>query len=372
MRALGVELSELGKFDEASACFRQALSADPRDGLAHRLLSELEEGEELAAHVEQMRALADDPAVGESALLELEFALGAALERLADYERAYTHYLRANAMRRKALSYDPSREREFFERLRAAFNPVIAQLCKGSGPREATPVFVVGMPRSGTTLVESLLAAHPHVQALGELTAFERALGDLSTVDASPHDHQKFLADLRAQFRRVGDAYLSAVDALGGRARVFVDKMPANFRFAVPIHLALPGARIVHIRRNRLDTCFSCFAVNFTESQTFAFDVDELVEYYAMYEEHMAFVRSVLPRGVLLEVDYEDVVNDTQRMARTIVAHCGLDWDERVLTERQSIARVRTASLRQVRRPVYASSIGRARRFPQFCAAATR
>jgi len=372
MRTLGVQFSEFGKFDEAAACFRLAIANDPHDGLAHRLLSELEDGEELAVHAEQMLALAGARAIDESARLELEFALGAAFERLGDHDRAYAHYVRANAMRRKRLSYDPKRERLFFEHLRAAFNPVIAQLCKGSGPSDAGPVFVVGMPRSGTTLVESLLAAHPRVQAFGELTAFERALGDLSTVDASPHDHETFLAELRGQFHRVGAAYLSEIDALGADGRVPVDKMPANFRFVVPIHLALPAAKIVHVRRDRLDTCFSCFAVNFTESQTFAFDVDEVAEYYAMYEEHMAFARAVLPPSVLLEVDYEEIVNDTGHAARKIVAHCGLDWDERVLIERRSIPRVRTASLHQVRRPVYNSSIGRARRFPQFCAAVTR
>lgn len=368
-RNLGVQLRELGRFQAARECFERAIAIDPLDGRAHRYLIEMQDAgqPDLIAHVETLRRLLVDDRIDAADRIEMHFALGDAFDRLGAYDDAFAQLRRGNAMRRQMLAYDEERERAHFALLQQMFDRTILQLAS-AGPRDARPVFVIGMPRSGTTLVESLLAPHPQVRALGELTAFERAFSAIDPISASPRDHDRFLAQLRAAVRGVGERYVREIDTLAGASLRTVDKMPANFRFAVPIHAALPSAKIIHVRRDPLDTCFSCYATNFFEGQAFAYDVAELARYYALYESHMEYVRRLLPSGVMLEIEYEQLVADTEAAARTILAHCDLDWDTRVLSYWQHERPVRTASVMQVRRPIYRSSIARARRYPEFCA----
>ncbi len=222
----------------------------------------------------------------------------------------------------------------------------------GLGDRSSpVPVFILGMPRSGSTLVEQILASHPEIFGAGELKAFDQALTSLGTgQDVSPDMGE-------AELRRLGGAYVAAVRPRAPTALRITDKMPANFRYAGLIHLALPNARIIHTRRDPVDTCLSCFM--HMMPMPYTYDLAELGRHYRAFAALMAHWRDVLPAGVSLEIDYEDVVEDLEGQARRIVAHCGLDWDDACLSFHTTERPVRTASAVQVRQPVYRDAVRR-------------
>jgi len=216
------------------------------------------------------------------------------------------------------------------------------------------------MPRSGTTLVEQILASHANVHGAGELTTLEDVfIGHLGTPLAPIARARRLAALTPGDLAKIGAAYAGKVAALApGSARI-TDKMPANFRLAGLIRLALPNARIVHCRRDPLDTCLSCYASNFSRGQPFAYDLRELGLYYRAYDDLMAHWREHLPPDRFLEVRYEDVVDDLEGQTRRLIAFCGLDWDDACLAFHQTRRPVRTASVNQVRQPIYRASVGR-------------
>jgi hypothetical protein len=203
------------------------------------------------------------------------------------------------------------------------------------------------MPRSGTSLVEQILASHGDVHGAGELTFFDRAIDEAGT------------GDLTA----LGARYIALVDAAAPADKRVVDKLPSNFRHVALLHLALPRARIVHCVRDALDTCFSCYSTLFTGRQDFSWDLTETGRYYRAYAALMDHWRAILPPGIMLDVRYEDVVADFEAGARRLLAFCGLPWDDAVLRFHETPRPIRTASFKQARQPIYATSVRAARTF---------
>ena len=306
-----------------------------------------------------MEALLADPRVDEDNRVNLHFALGTFYDRRRLTKEAFGHWRLGNRLRRAQLAYDESADYQLMESLRGAFSSMLLRSMRGCGDTSTRPVFIVGMPRSGTSLVEQVLAAHPQVSAAGELDAFERAFGEFPTILTDPRDVHGFARELAQGFQRVGALYLGSLPPLlPGKVRT-TDKMPSNFRFVAAIHLTFPQAKIIHVRRDARDTCLSCFATNFSDGQYYAYDLAELGRYYRRYTSHMAHARALLPTDVFLEVEYEQLVADFERNARRIVAHCGLTWDPACLDFWRVERAVRTASVVQVRRRLFADSVGR-------------
>jgi hypothetical protein len=241
------------------------------------------------------------------------------------------------------------------ERTRALFSAEVMRARAGCGDPSEVPVFIFGMPRSGTTLVEQILASHPRVHGAGELSEFETAVAGLAGPAGPPPDIGA------AELRRIGADYLARVVPLAPGAARITDKMPVNFRFAGLIHLALPNARLIHVRRDPVDTCLSCFSILFGGDQPHTYDLAELGRYYRAYDRLMQHWRKVLPPGVMLEVQYEALVQDFETQARRILAHCALEWDEACREFYHTRRPIHTASSVQVRQPIYRSSIGRNR-----------
>jgi hypothetical protein len=317
-----------------------------------------------------METLAKDAAsLDEDDRINLHFALGKAHADLEEHERSFAHLLQANALQRKKLKYDEAFTLGEIEHIGSVFDDELMRAKKRWGNPSYTPVFIIGMPRSGTSLIEQILASHPKVFGAGEVDAFGDAVAELCRTDGG----QLFPALVRSldrdRLRRLGANYLAAVRDIvpAGLAPARVtDKMPGNFAFAGLIHLALPNARIIHARRDPIDTCLSCFSIGFTGGSIhYSYDLGELGRYYRAYAALMAHWRKILPAGVMLDVQYEDVVDDLEGQARRIVAHCGLPWDERCLAFHATDRAVRTASAAQVRRPIYRSSVGRWRPRPE-------
>jgi hypothetical protein len=308
-----------------------------------------------------LEALARDPSgLAADERIELSFALSKALADVQRHDEAFGHLLAGNALKRARTPYDETATLAGFERIRDAFAPERMRGPEGAGDPSPVPVFIVGMPRSGTTLVEQILASHPAVFGAGELPDLQARIERLTGEPvASPAFAAKAASLSAPALARLGAEYSAGVQALAPEARRVVDKTTANFRFLGLIHRALPNARILHLCRDPVDTGFSCFAQLFAQGQAFTYDLAELGRYYRAFAALMAHWRRVLPREAMLEVRYEAVVVDLEREARRIVAHCGLDWDAACLRFDRTERPVRTASAVQVRRPIYRSAIGR-------------
>lgn len=297
----------------------------------------------------------------------LGFALGKAWMDVGDADRAFARLSRANRLQRATWTYDVTAETRRFAAIPRGVEK-LAQLASGPGDPSETPIFVVGMPRSGTTLVEQILASHADIAAGGELTAFHEATRQsLAEAGLAPRDGQagRFRVDEGARLdpARLGRAYLDRVRHLAaGKARL-VDKMPDNFQNLGLIALALPKARILHVRRDPVDTCLSCWTTRFVNWKPYAYDLVELGRYYRAYDALMDHWRAILPPDRFLEVRYEDVIGDLEAQARRMIAFCGLDWDPACLSFHETRRPVLTASVNQVRRPLYSASQGRWRAY---------
>jgi tetratricopeptide (TPR) repeat protein len=358
---LGIALQVVGRIEEASNAFERAIERAPGNARFYRSLTgckRIAAGDPCLAG---MQALADEMAsLSEEERIDLHFALGTAFAELGLAERSFPHLLKGNALKRRQIVHDEPAVLRSFERIRAAYTERVMRDKEGLGDPATVPVFVLGMPRSGSTLVEQILASHPKIFGAGELSEFEDASAGLGGANGAPISSLEEISSLTGdQLRRLGASYVESVRALAPAAERIVDKMPGNFRLAGLIHLALPNARIIHTMRDPIDTCLSCFSKLFAGDQPYCYDLGELGRYYRAYEALMQHWREVLPEGVMLDVQYEAVVADIEREARRIIAHCGLEWDGACLSFYKTRRIIRTASAAQARRPIYNSSVGR-------------
>jgi len=355
---LGNVLKIQGRFAEAEQAYANAIERSPANGLYYRHLVDMRRMTRDDRILAAIEALAEDMASRPAAdQRELHFALGKAYADLGDHERAFRHYIDGNALRRREIAYDEAAMLAVFARIRAVFTHGLMQARQGHGDPSDKPIFIVGMPRSGTTLVEQILGSHPVVFAAGELETLPKAVAVVSAQNAAQPlfpDATPGLSDKHLYL--LGASYLAAAGALPPGALRFVDKLPQNFLFLGLIHLALPNARIIHLRRDPVDTCLSCFRVLFEFGQPYSYDLGELGRYYRAYRELMAHWRQVLPPHAMLEVDYEDVVADLEQQARRILAYCNLPWSDACLAFHETQRPIRTASAMQVRQPIYRGS----------------
>jgi tetratricopeptide (TPR) repeat protein len=356
---MGNALKETGRLEEARGAYVEALRLDPDMTGAYVNLADTKTftpGDPHLAAMEALRAKADG---SKTDRVQIGFGLAKAYADLKDHRRSFAHLREANALKRGMVAYDESAALGFFDRIEAVFTPALLRDKAGSGDPSPAPIFIIGMPRSGTTLVEQILASHPAVHGAGEL----KVLNDVVLMVHGPGgtiQYPEFVTALDASaLRQIGSRYMSELRKLAPGGGRVTDKMPSNYYFAGLIHLALPNAKIVHCVRDPVDTCVSCFSKLFADPQAHTYDLAELGRYYKRYERLMTHWRRVLPEGRILDVRYEDVVGDLETQARRLIAYCDLKWDERCLAFHETERPVRTASATQVRRPIYNSAIGR-------------
>lgn len=348
---LGLTLAELGDLENAKEAHRRAIGLAPNAPRFYRYLADVDAGALTETHQRQIESALAGGTLLTDDRIEADLVLAMIAERKGRVEDAFRHYVSAAQGERAFRAYDEAATLSALTRVRDLFPAHVINDRINAYDSDA-PVFIFGMPRSGTTLVEQLLASHPAVFAAGELELFETIL------DESIAQAGKLTAIVG---KRYDDALRALAPSMVSR---ITDKMPANFRFAGLIHLVLPRATMIHVRRDALDTAWSCFTTRFVpHAQPWSYDFEELARYYKAYESLMSHWRSALPPGRILEVQYEELVNDFEGVARRIVSHCGLAWDDRVLRFFEAKRPVRTASAAQVRRPIYRSSIGRARAY---------
>lgn len=362
----GEALQALGRIGEARAAFERAVALAPRVVHHHYALAQLsrfEPGDPRLAPLEGFAAeigSLSDPERG-----ELHFALGKAYDELGRTAEAFKHLAAGNVLRRRHVQYDEAGMLTLLGAMASAFTVDAIATLKGGGNPSELPVFVVGMPRSGTTLVEQILASHPGAFGAGELMYLHELLGQGHLGADFPDSMARLKA---ADFRRFGDFYVTRLRAEAPQAIRIVDKLPANFMLCGLIGCALPNAHIVHVRRDPLDTCFSCYANLFSQNIDYSYDLGELGRYYRAYETLMDHWRRVLPEGAILDVSYEALVADFETEARRIVAYAGLPWNEACLSFHRTRRVVHTLSAAQVREPIYARSVGRAGAYASYLA----
>jgi tetratricopeptide (TPR) repeat protein len=345
---------EMGRKEEALAAFDQALAAFPQ---SVRILASRSDSKTFVAGDADIAAMEAVLKQGETRPLTermaIHFALGKAYLDLGDSDRAFLHLDQGNHLKRSTFNYDATATGTWFRQIAASFSAAQLQRFPGAGAVSELPVFIIGMPRSGTTLLEQILASHPQVHGAGELTALRMVVEGLGHYPAD-------VAHLGAgDLTRLGENYLGRVQGLAqGKVRL-LDKMPANFFYAGLIPMILPGARIIHCRRDAVDTCLSCYTKQFAGEQLFSYEQSELGQFYRDYQQLMAHWRQILPAQQFIEVDYESVVDDLETQARRLLAFLDLPWDAACLNFHETRRVVRTASVNQVRKPIYTSAKNR-------------
>ncbi|MFH1991714.1 MAG: sulfotransferase [Pseudomonadota bacterium] len=353
---LGSALSEQGKPDEAFAAYRRALEINPLYTEAYRHLTMLKRYVDYDDELQAMEELLERPDLNDVQRMHLYFGLGKAFEDLKEYETSFNFIREGNRIKRNTFSYAISENEVYFEKIKNTFDKKMFGRFSGWGSKDGTLIFIVGMPRSGSTLVEQILCSHRHVFGAGEINDLEEIITGSHQKGARfrfPDDLREFG---REDIARFGTDYIRRIRGYSDGSKYITNKMLHNFLYIGLIKLALPNARIIHCKRFPADTCLSCFKTYFNGSHNYAYDLIELGKYYNLYQDLMSHWHDVLP-GYIYDVHYEDLVTDQQNETRRLLEFCGLEWDEACLSFYKNYRPVYTASTAQVRRPMYHSSI---------------
>jgi tetratricopeptide (TPR) repeat protein len=356
---LGHMLKTVGQQAEGIAAYRRCVELEPEFGEAYYSLANLKtyrfSSDEIAAMQHQLQR--DN--LNDTSRVNFLFALGKAFEDRADYGQAWRYYEEGNARQRMLVSYDPVHTETVNDELVAFFNAEFFAATAGQGHADPAPIFVVGLPRSGSTLIEQIIASHSQVEGTSELPYIGRLTKSLNHNRADAMRYPQVLGELAPRhFQKLGQDYLDMASRhrLQGTAR-FIDKMPNNFPSAGFIHSILPNAKIIDARRHPLDACVGNLRQLYARGQTFSYDQSDIGEYYLQYLRMMAHWDDVLP-GRILRVQYEDVVADLETQVRRILDYLELPWEDNCLRFHATERAVRTASSEQVRQPIYDSSVG--------------
>lgn len=355
---LGTALVYLGRMEEAETAYNRAVELDPENPTYRGALIAMAKDTATRAQLtalEKMAASGDH--LGPQEQMEIQFTLARAYEDCGEYAQAMAALQKGNGAKRRINPYDLQHDLDRFAVLAEVFSQQFLAEHAGVGHPADFPVFVVGMPRSGTTLVEQILASHPRIYGAGELAI----LPDLINAGAFGGNFPETAPALTADaWRSVGQAYARALRSKAPDALRLVDKLPLNFQLIGLIRTALPHARIIHVMRDPLDTCLSCYFTLFANGLGFADDLSDLGRYYRGYLKLMQHWQAVLPETAILQIRYEDLVANYEVEARRLVDYCGLAWDSRCMDFHKTVRPVETASTLQVRRPLYQTSVGRA------------
>jgi tetratricopeptide (TPR) repeat protein len=363
---LGNARQALGRLDEAVDSFRRAVAAKPELAEAHRQLANIRKFSESDNDVTAMENALGRAGGSDEQRMHLAFGLGKAHDDLGQFDKAFEYFSSANALKRATFDFSNDNVEAHFNNLKSLFTKDLFDQFHGAGSSDDTPVFILGMPRSGTSLFEQILAGHPQIHGAGELYDLQRVInGNFGPIGDAAFADNITQADI-GRFSNSGDEYARAIRSGAIGERFITDKMPNNFQLIGMIKLMLPNAKIIHCRRDPLDTCLSIFKTLFTANGHFyAYDQSELGRYYGLYLDLMDHWRDVLP-GFIFDVQYEDMIADQETQTRTILQYCGLDWNDSCLDFHKLDRPVYTASAAQVRRPIYKDAVQSSKHYEQW------
>jgi tetratricopeptide (TPR) repeat protein len=366
----GTVLLGIGQAERGLVSFDRAIVLAPRE---ISYLYNIVQSKRLHAADRHLAALLDwsarVPTLATPAQIDLHFALGKAYADLGQPAEAMTHFHAGNRIKHGLFPYDETANRDLLDRICAFFNQDFMRSLDGYGDPTDKPILIVGMPRSGTTLLTQILASHPQVFGAGETPALGVAIRSLGQILGVPRFPEGLKALSPPILRRVSNIYLSELRSLTTTTTTtdyVVDKLLSNVFLLGLVKLMIPNVRIIHAVREPLDTCLSIYGQNFAGDQRYAHDLAALGRYYRSYQRMMEHWREVLPAGSLLDVHYEAVVDDQAGQTRRLLDHCGLPWDDACLSFHTWGGLVKTASVTQVRQPIYRTSVRRSRAFAPY------
>lgn len=355
----GHALKTTNRQGECVQTYRKSIELAPQLGEAYWSLANLKTFKFTQADVEAMQAQLANAKLTNDDRLQFHFALGKAFEDAGQFAESFKHYEEGNRLRRAGMGYDPDWNTEQMRRAKALFTPEFFAARAGHGASAPDPIFIVGLPRSGSTLLEQILSSHPQVEGtmeLADIVNIVRELGGAYARGTGTYPQPVAALDADA-LRAIGERYLAQTRIYRRTdAPFFIDKLPNNFAHTGLIHLILPRAKIIDARRHPLGCCFSGYKQHFARGQHFTYSLNEIGRYYRDYVELMAHYDAVLP-GRVHRVIYERMVADTESEVRRVLDYCGLPFDERCLKFYENERAVRTASSEQVRRPIYREGV---------------
>lgn len=349
----------LGKLESAEQHFDKAIELDPQDFEAIKVRSELRAQTPERNHVGALECMLQEGIADVRGEIQVCYALAKELEDLGQPHASFGYLSRGARQRRRLMRYNVQRDIDTMAAIEAAF-PAGRFTGPPAGSDNGEAIFVVGMPRTGTTLVERILASHSEVYAAGELGNFAAALMQQLPTKAGKARSRDDLVRMSASadFEALGDAYVKSTRPFTGKTPRFIDKLPLNFLYVGLIHLALPNATIINLSRHPLDTCYAVFKQLFVDAYPFSYDLEELGRYFAAYRRLMRHWNTVLP-GTICTVEYERLVAEFEPEVRRLLEHCGLPFENACLRFHENRSASTTASTVQVRQPVYRTSVGR-------------
>lgn len=350
----------LGEIEAAEQNFDKTIELNPEDYEAYKIRSELRKQTLQNNHTESLEQLLASDIENKRGKVQICYAIAKELEDLGEAERSFGYLKQGSEVRRSLMRYDVQRDLDTMLSIQQTFNAeLFKETVYGNGNAEA--IFILGLPRTGTTLVERILSSHSEVFAAGELSNF--AVQMMGLINPGIDDRKiardevvELSADL--DFEKLGEAYIDSTRPFTGHSERFIDKLPLNFLYTGLIHLALPNAKIINLKRHPLDTCYAIYKQLFIDAYPFSYDLDELGRYYLAYDKLMEHWRTVLP-GVIYTVEYEKLVGDIESQSRQLLSFCELDWQPQCLKFYENREASTTASTVQVRQPVYQSSVGK-------------
>jgi tetratricopeptide (TPR) repeat protein len=354
----------LNEIAQANALLIRVLEIAPGNGYAWHIRTQLATATSDVNHISELRSALARPRAREIDTMLVAYSLAKELEDVGEFAQSFEALLQANRIKRATLTYDVANDVSAMQDVAAHYSAEAMQAVCG-GDETPGPIFIVGMPRTGTTLVERMLGNHSEAASVGEAVDFPE---EMTAAARAAHarlgltDPNLLRASLNIEYGALGRSYRAAVSQLAGGQRFTIDKLPFNFRYCGLIHKALPKAAIVHLTRDPMDTCYAVFKTLFINAYHFSYQLEELAEYYIAYRRMMDHWHAVMP-GVILDVRYEDLVAEPEAQARRLLTHCGLAWEDQVLEFHRSTKASTTASAVQVRRPIYQSSVQKWRQF---------
>jgi len=354
----------LGQADAAERTLNRILNQDPSDYEAAAMRSSLRRQLPDHNHVDALKHTLDTAELSAPARVSFCYALAKELEDLEAYAESFAFLEQGASLRRAGMRYEVATDVEIINQIIRVFDREWLN-ARGPGHDSTEPIFVIGLPRSGTTLLERILGSHSEVYAAGELVHFGIELTKLTReqLGTAKADRKQFVtASAEIDYRKLGERYVRSTRPLTGSTPRFIDKLPFNYLYAGLIHKALPQAKIISLRRHPMDSCYSMYKQLFRDAYPFSYSQQDLASYYVAYHRLMEHWLSIMP-GVIHMVRYEDLVNDTEREARRVMAHCGLNWEPQCLEFHKSTSATTTASATQVRQKIYTSSVGKWRAY---------
>jgi tetratricopeptide (TPR) repeat protein len=361
--SIGHVQKTLGRRQESEASYRAALSLDPGRAEAYWSLADLKNYTFSESEIEAMQRLLVNDKRDHPNEAQLNFALGKAFEQHRKYSQAFAYYARGNELRHSEAPFDIEGFEHRGLRIRSYFDRAFFGAHTGGGASSRAPIFIVGLPRSGSTLVEQILASHSRVEGTMELPNILNIVGQFDDMAPGRNGYPETVGAVpREQLRIMGERYLEDTAILHASRERFTDKLPNNFSHVGLIQAILPDATIIDARRHPMDACFSTFKQYFAEGQTFGYSLQDLGRYYRSYLSLMDHWDAVLP-GKVLQVRYEALVQNPETHIRRLLDHCGLEFETACLNFHETRRSVRTASAEQVRQPIYTSGVGYWRNF---------